>query len=94
MIRYDIPWPWLVVGFTGQALWTSRFVVQWVLSERHGRSVLPPAFFWISLVGAALLFAYAVYRVDWVMMAAFAFNPIPYVRNLVLLRRERAAARG
>ena len=94
VVRYDIAWPWLLVGFTGQALWTSRFVVQWVLSERLGRSVLPPAFFWISLGGAALLFAYAVHRVDWVMMAAFAFNPIPYARNLVLLRRERAAARG
>lgn len=92
VVRYDIPWPWLAVGFGGQALWTSRFVVQWVLSERRGRSVLPPSFFWMSLCGAALLFAYAVYRVDWVMMAAFAFNPIPYARNLVLLRRERAAA--
>ena len=91
IVRYDIPWPWLALGFTGQALWTSRFVVQWVLSERQGRSVLPPAFFWMSLVGAALLFAYAVFRVDWVMMAAFAFNPIPYVRNLILLRRERLA---
>lgn len=91
IVRYDIPAPWLVVGFAGQALWTSRFVVQWVLSERQGRSVLPPAFFWMSLVGAALLFAYAVFRVDWVMMAAFAFNPIPYVRNLILLRRERVA---
>jgi len=89
IVRYDVPWSWLVVGFTGQALWTSRFVVQWYLSERLGRSVLPASFFWISLAGAALLFAYAVYRVDWVMMAAFAFNPIPYARNLVLLGRER-----
>ena len=56
--------------------------MQWYVSEKQGRSVLPPAFFWISIGGAALLFAYAVYRVDWVMMAAFAFNPIPYVRNL------------
>ena len=47
-----------------------------------------------TLRDSALLFAYAVYRVDWVMMAAFAFNPIPYVRNLVLLSRERDAARA
>lgn len=94
IVRFDVPWPWLVVGFAGQALWTSRFVVQWVLSERRGRSVLPPAFFWISLAGAVLLFAYAVYRVDWVMMAAFALGPIPYVRNLVLLRRERGSGGG
>lgn len=81
-------WPWLVVGFTGQALWSSRFVVQWYVSEKRGRSVLPPAFFWISIGGAALLLAYAIHQRDWVMIAAFALNPIPYVRNLVLLGRE------
>ncbi len=91
IVSYDHPLAWLVVGFTGQVLWTSRFLVQWYVSERLGRSVLPPVFFWISLAGAPFLFAWAVYRVDWVMMAAYALNPLPYVRNLVLLRREREA---
>jgi lipid-A-disaccharide synthase-like uncharacterized protein len=92
LVSFDHPLPWLIVGFTGQVLWTSRFLVQWFVSERLGRSVLPASFFWMSLVGAPILFAWAVYRLDWVMMAAYALNPIPYVRNLVLLARERRAA--
>ncbi len=90
IVSYDHPLPWLLVGFTGQFLWTSRFLVQWVISERRGESVLPPVFFWISLIGAPFLFAWAVYRVDWVMMVAFTLNPLPYVRNLVLLYRAKA----
>lgn len=87
IVSYDHPWPWLLVGFTGQFLWTSRFLVQWVVSERRGESVLPPIFFWISLAGAPFLLAWAIYRRDWVMMVAYALNPLPYVRNLVLLHR-------
>ena len=86
------PGPWLVLGFIFQAIWTSRFVVQWILSERAGRSHLPAAFFWLSIVGSVGLFAYAIHRVDWVMMAAFALNPIPYLRNLMLMRSEAADA--
>lgn len=92
VVSYDHPWPWLLTGFLGQSIWTSRFLVQWYVSERGGRSVLPASFFWISLAGVPFLLAYAVYRLDWVMMAAFALNPIPYVRNLVLIHRERRAA--
>lgn len=88
------PVGWLVLGVAGQTAWSSRFVLQWWLSERRGQSVLPPAFFWLSLAGALLLCAYAVYRLDYVMMAAFALNPVPYVRNLVLIYRERARAAG
>ena len=62
---------------------------QWYASEKLKRSVLPASFFQVSIVGALLLFVYAIYRVDWVMMAAYAFNPIPYARNLVLLRRQK-----
>jgi lipid-A-disaccharide synthase-like uncharacterized protein len=86
--------PWLAVGFVGQTLWIGRFVVQWWASERKGESHLPKAFFEMSIAGAALLFAYAVSQRDWVNMAAYALNPIPYARNLVLLRREAKAARA
>jgi lipid-A-disaccharide synthase-like uncharacterized protein len=87
--------PWLVLGFAGQVLWSGRFVVQWVASERRGESVLPPAFFWMSIAGSVVLFLYALVRPDpdWVNLAAYALNPIPYVRNLVLLRRERRTRR-
>lgn len=92
IVSFDHPLPWLVLGYAGQALWTGRFLVQWYVSERLGRSVLPPVFFWMSVLGAPLLFAWAAYQTDWVMMFAYALNPIPYVRNLILLHREKRAA--
>jgi lipid-A-disaccharide synthase-like uncharacterized protein len=88
IVRFDLPLGLLIYGFLAQTLWTSRFVWQWVTSERAGRSTLSASFFLLSTVAALLMLGYAVARVDWVMMAAFVFNPIPYVRNLVLLRRE------
>ena len=90
IVSFDTPLPWLALGFLGQSIWSSRFIVQWYASERAGRSVLPASFFLLSTAGAVLLLVYAIYRVDWVMMAAFALNPIPYVRNLMLLRRAQA----
>jgi lipid-A-disaccharide synthase-like uncharacterized protein len=95
-VQFGHPLVWLVIGFVGQALWSGRFVVQWIVSERRGESVLPPVFFWMSIVGSVLLFLYALVRPgpDWVNIAAYSLNPIPYARNLVLLSRSRAAARG
>jgi lipid-A-disaccharide synthase-like uncharacterized protein len=94
LVRFDYKLPWLVAGFAGQALWSGRFVVQWYASERRGESVLPPAFFWMGLLGAALSFAYAVFRVDWVNMLAYGLSPIPYARNLIILRRAHALDRA
>jgi lipid-A-disaccharide synthase-like uncharacterized protein len=100
LVHFERPLAWLVVGFVGQVLWSGRFVVQWIASERRGESILPPAFFWMSIVGSMLLFSYAVSQrgpegPDWVNTAAYALNPIPYARNLVLLsRRRRASAAG
>jgi lipid-A-disaccharide synthase-like uncharacterized protein len=88
---FDRHMPWPLLGFFGSALWSGRFVVQWWESERKGHSHLPASFFWMSLVGSILLFSYAVVRVDWVNMASYALNPIPYARNLVLLRRQARA---
>jgi len=92
VVTFDQPWWGLALGFTAQTIWSGRFIVQWYASERAGRSVLPPSFFYVSTLGAILLFGYAVYRIDWVMMAAYVLNPIPYVRNLVLIRRARQDA--
>lgn len=85
---------WLAFGFVFQAIWSSRFVVQWILSERKGRSHLPASFFWLSLIGSVGLFAYAVHKVDWVMMFAMVLNPVPYVRNLMLMHRAKRAQPG
>lgn len=89
LLKVEVPPLWLAVGLAGQALWTLRFPVQWVISERLGKSVLPASFWWLSLFGALLLTAYAVYRNDWVFILATAFNPIPCARNLLLIYRGR-----
>lgn len=82
---------WVAVGFAGQALFFSRFLIQWIASERQGRVVIPLAFWWLSLGGAAILTAYAIHRADPVFIAGSAFGMLIYVRNLLLLRRERSA---
>jgi lipid-A-disaccharide synthase-like uncharacterized protein len=76
---------WLAVGFAGQLVFTSRFLVQWIASERSGRSVVPAAFWWLSLGGAVLLLAYAIWRRDPVFILGQAFGFVVYARNLVLL---------
>ena len=82
--------PWLVIGGIGQALWSSRFVVQWMLSERAARSHIPEAFWWISLTGNVLLLSYAIYLGDPVWIAGLALGPVVQVRNLMILYRARA----
>ena len=81
---------WLGIGFFGQLLFTSRFLVQWLASERRGESVIPVAFWWLSIAGGATLLAYAVYRADPVFIAGQAFGIVVYARNLLLIRRSRA----
>ncbi|RME75060.1 MAG: hypothetical protein D6776_03965 [Planctomycetota bacterium] len=80
---------WLALGFAGQAVWVSRFPLQWWISERQGRSVLPASFWWVSIAGALLLLAYALWRRDIVFILAYALNPVPYARNLMLIYRRR-----
>lgn len=80
---------WLAVAVVGQLLWSSRFVVQWIASERAGRSYFPRAFWWISLAGNLLLLAYAAHRGDPLLVIAFAFGPLVQIRNLMLGRAAR-----
>jgi lipid-A-disaccharide synthase-like uncharacterized protein len=84
--------PWLVVGFAGQAFFFSRFLVQWIHSERMGRSAIPRLFWYLSLGGGLLLLTYAVHRQDPVFILGQTTGAFVYVRNLMLLRRPRAAA--
>jgi len=81
--------PWLVVGFTGQILFFGRFLVQWLHSERAGRSVIPVSFWYLSLGGGLLLLAYSVYRRDPVFIAGQLIGGFVYTRNLILIRRHR-----
>lgn len=80
---------WMIVGFAGQALFSARFIVQWIASERVRKSVIPVTFWFLSLAGGGLLFAYAVSRHDPVIMLGQASGLVVYVRNLWLIHRDR-----
>lgn len=80
---------WLGVGFLGQGLFFMRFFVQWLASERQGKSVIPLAFWYFSMGGAAILLLYALYRLDPVFIIGQAGGFLIYARNLHLIRRER-----
>jgi lipid-A-disaccharide synthase-like uncharacterized protein len=79
---------WIVVGVVAQMFFTARFMVQWLASERAGRSVVPVAFWVLSLVGGALLLTYAIYRKDPVFIAGQTFGVFVYGRNLQLVLRD------
>jgi lipid-A-disaccharide synthase-like uncharacterized protein len=83
---------WLVIGFVGQGLFTMRFVVQWINSERLKRSVVPLAFWYFSLGGGATLLAYAIHRGDPVFIVGQGLGLVIYLRNLWLIYRERRDA--
>jgi len=86
---------WLAIGFLGQALFAARFLVQWIASERRRESVVPVAFWYLSLGGAAILLAYAIWRRDPVFVLGQAFGFVVYTRNLALIgRRAKAADRA
>ena len=80
---------WLAVGVIGQLLFTSRFLVQWIASERAHRSVVPLAFWWFSIAGGATLLAYALWRRDPVFAVGQASGLVIYARNLMLIGRHR-----
>ena len=84
---------WLVlVGYAGQALFTMRFVGQWIASERAKKSVFPVAFWFFSIGGGLLLFAYALAKEDPVFILGQGFGVFVYVRNLYFVYRERRSS--
>ena len=80
---------WVVLGFIAQALFSMRFLVQWIASERAGRSVIPVAFWFFSIGGGLILFGYALYRRDPVFILGQGLGTFIYVRNLMLIAKER-----
>jgi lipid-A-disaccharide synthase-like uncharacterized protein len=90
---FVISWDWWVVlGFAAQALFTARFLVQWLASEKVGRSVVPMAFWWFSISGGLLLLVYALYRKDPVFILGQGLGVFIYLRNLQFVLRERRVA--
>ena len=82
---------WEVVGFLGLVVFTSRFVVQWIVSERRRESVIPISFWYLSIVGSLLLLSYAFERRDPIFVLSYLFNGVIYLRNLYLIHRRRRA---
>jgi lipid-A-disaccharide synthase-like uncharacterized protein len=82
---------WKAIGLTGNAVFFSRFLVQWYATEKKGRVVVPEMFWWLSLAGTLLLLAYAVRQHDSVFILAYAFSWIPYTRNLIIHYRHEKA---
>lgn len=85
---------WLGIGFLGQSLFSARFIVQWVVSEKRRRSVTPVAFWYFSLAGGLILLAYAIHRRDKVFIVGQATGLLVYVRNLMLILRTRRSGEG
>jgi len=83
---------WVALGFLAQALFSMRFLVQWIASERAGRSVVPTAFWLFSIGGGVLLLAYSLYRRDPVFIAGQGLGLFIYLRNLYFIVRERGEA--
>ena len=85
---------WLALGFLGQGLFSMRFLVQWIASEKKGESVVPVAFWYFSLGGSALLLLYAVHRLDPVFIVGQTAGSFIYIRNLYLIKRKEKRALG
>ncbi|MGP9821768.1 lipid-A-disaccharide synthase N-terminal domain-containing protein [Salinarimonas sp. NSM] len=84
----------VLIGLLGQLLFTARFVVQWIASERAGRSVVPISFWFFSLGGGFILLGYAVYRQDPVFIIGQALGSFIYIRNLMLIARSKRETRS
>ena len=85
---------WIIVGFLGQALFSMRFVVQWIASERIKRSIIPQAFWYFSLAGGATLLAYAIHKRDPVFIAGQGLGLFVYLRNIYLIHSGRQQVEG
>ena len=81
-------WP-VLIGYAGQALFTMRFLVQWIATERARKSVIPVAFWFFSIGGGLLLFGYALFIRDPVFILGQGFGVFVYLRNLQFVVRER-----
>ena len=83
---------WLVIGLLGQALFSARFLVQWIASERRKESVIPTYFWYFSIGGGVTLLVYAIHRVDPVFIIGQAGGLFVYARNLYFISRRPGPA--
>ena len=90
---FGIEWSyWKVIGWMGNAVFSSRFLVQWYATEKKKQVTVPALFWWLSLFGSLLFLSYAIfYDKHHVIIFAYAFNWIPYIRNLIIHHRHKNA---
>ena len=79
----------LCIGFVGQGLFASRFVIQWIYSEKKGMSYIPIIFWYLSIFGGLGLLIYAIFRKDPVIILGQSFGILVYTRNLILIYRKK-----
>ena len=80
---------WVTIGFLGQGLFFMRWVMQWFKSEREGESTIPLSFWYLSLIGGLITLTYAIWRRDPVFIAGQSIGNLVYVRNLMLVYRNK-----
>ena len=83
---------WVLFGFLGQAAFSARFIVQWIVSEKNRESTIPVVFWYLSLVGGLILFIYAIYKKDPVFVIGQGSGLFVYIRNLVLIKKKESQA--
>ncbi len=79
----------LIIGFLGQGLFASRFIVQWIYSEKKGVSTIPIIFWYLSIFGGLGLLTYAIFRKDPVIISGQLFGIFIYLRNLILIYKKK-----
>ncbi len=87
-MNWQFDW-WLILGFSAQGMFAGRFLVQWIVSEKKKQSVIPVAFWYLSLAGGIMLFFYAVHRQDPVFILGQSTGVFIYSRNLYFVYKNR-----
>jgi lipid-A-disaccharide synthase-like uncharacterized protein len=80
---------WLGIGFFGQSLFFSRWLLQWFVSEKKAESQIPVSFWYMSLAGSVIVLAYAIHKIDPVFIAGQSVGTVVYIRNLILIHRAK-----
>ena len=81
---------WIMIGVGGQLAFFSRFLVQWLASERAGESYIPMSFWYLSLLGSLILLVYAVHRQEPIFLLGYLPNSVVYIRNIMLIKKRGA----
>ncbi len=82
---------WIVIGLVGQGCFFMRFLIQWIVSEKRGESIIPLPFWYFSIGGSLILLTYSIHRQDPVFILGQSVGSVIYIRNLILIARKKKA---